>query len=281
MPGTRCRSLSDVPPWYSYTDRECGSETPSDQGKVIVVNSETDVQLLGGWKARASRSNVSHYRAYEVAGASHIPTTYLPLKAAGLRPSELPDQNYVNTQPVFRAMMEHLSRWASASKTPPDSAYLGGHVAKLDVPLFSSSSWGTDELLVFLPHLGNDRNTLKGLRLPHLRTELPGGKSIGGPLGFYRGVECGNDETVYDFLVGCELSGDPAIYNMAGGSFIPYAPDHSDPCESLYPTSDAYSEAVEDAALYASNNGWILEEDVASVVAAAVDAASIYPGCLP
>jgi hypothetical protein len=178
-------------------------------------------------------------------------------------------------------MMQNLSDWVSGTNTPPKSVHLLGHIARLDAALFSAESWGGDGLQVFLPKRGDDGNALKGVRLPHVRSKLQGNNHVGGPLGFYRGVECGNDGTADGYILDCQLSGDPSGYNMIGGSFIPYTSDQDNACDVFYPTDDAYLESVEDAAAYAVTERWILQEDVASIVAGAIVAATLYPGCVP
>jgi hypothetical protein len=39
--------------------------------------------------------------------------------------------------------------------------------------------------LAFVTKLGEDGNALGGVRLPHVRTTLPSGARVGGPLGLY------------------------------------------------------------------------------------------------
>src|SRR4029453_3433235 len=93
LSGGRCRALSGDRPWFSYSFAHCEGATPEGQGKVIVINAETDLQIAGGWKARPD-GGAAHYRVYEIAGGPHIPTPFIPLKLVGLREEEAAEQNY-------------------------------------------------------------------------------------------------------------------------------------------------------------------------------------------
>jgi Alpha/beta hydrolase domain len=280
LPGGRCRALSDERPWFSYSFARCEGATPEGQGKVIVINAETDLQIAGGWKARPA-GGAAHYRVYEIAGAPHIPTPFIPLKLVGLREDEAAEQNYVEMAPVLRAMAEHLRGWIEAGSAPPPSVFLKGRVARLAAPLFSTASWGSDTPLAFVTKLGEDGNVLGGVRLPHVRTTLPNGVRVGGPLGLYRGTECGTDPTESTYILSCGLSGDVNIYNMAGGTFTPYPEVDVRLCSVLYPTHEFYTDAITEAAEHAVAERWILAEEVDSMVAAAEQKALQYPGCVP
>jgi Alpha/beta hydrolase domain len=280
VPGGRCRALSDERPWFSYSFRHCEGATPEDQGKVITINAETDLQIAGGWRARPDGSD-AHYRVYEIAGAPHIPTPFIPLKLVGLREEEAADQNYVEMAPVLRAMAVQLRGWIGGQSAPPVSVFLKGRVARLAAPLFSTASWGSDTPQAFVTKLGEDGNALGGVRLPHIRTTLPSGVQVGGPLGLYRGTECGTDPTESTFILSCQLSGDVNIYNMAGGTFAPYPAVDVWPCSVFYPSHESYTSTVTEAAQHAVGEGWILGEEVDSIVAAAEQKALEYPGCVP
>jgi len=280
LPGGRCRALSDDRPWFSYSFAHCGGATPEGQGKVIVINAETDLQIAGGWKARPD-GGAAHYRVYEIAGAPHIPTPFIPLKLVGLREQEAAEQNYVEMAPVLRAMAEHLRGWLEARSAPPPSVFLKGRVARLAAPLFSTASWGSDAPLAFVTKLGEDGNVLGGVRLPHVRTTLPSGERIGGPLGLYRGTECDTDPTESTYILSCALSGDVGIYNMAGGTFTPYPEVDVGLCSVFYPTHRSYADAITKAAQHAVAERWILPEEVDSIVSAAEQKALAFPGCVP
>jgi len=276
-PGSRCRSLTDRSPWYSYNN--CGGATPKSQGKVITFNTETDVQIINGWKARSENSSAQkYYRMYELAGTSHIPVTLFPLKLVGIRPLEMAEQNYVDTSPVLRAMVEHLRAWIEDSGEPPVNEYLHGKVDRLGTPLFTDQSWGNDNQQIYIFRLGIDGNALGGVRLPHLRTVLPGGNVVGGPLGFYRGVECNNDPTRNSFILTCQLSSDPYIYNIVGGTFVPYT---SEQCATYYDSYETYLNEVTEAVDYAVVEGWILPAEADSIITSAAQKSQDFPGCVP
>jgi len=270
--------MTDQSPWYLYSYNDCVGATPKSQGKVITFNTETDVQIIYGWKARSTNSSSQkYYRLYELAGTSHIPATLFPLKLVGIRPLEMAEQNYVDTGPVLRAMLEHLREWIEGSGEPPVNEYLQGKVDRLTTPLFTDQSWGNDNQQVYLFQLGVDGNALGGIRLPHLRTVLPGGNVIGGPLGFYRGVECNNDPTQSNFILECQISGDANIYNIVGGTFIPYA---SGQCASFYDSYETYLNEVTDAVAYAVVQGWVLPEEADAIIALAAQQSQDFPGCV-
>lgn len=286
VPGGRCRSLTDDSPWFSYSFGHCEGQTPEAQGKVITINAETDVQMVNGWRARPSGEgegdgDVAHYRVYEVAGVSHIPTPFIPLKLVGFREAEAAEQNYAEMAPILRAMVERLRAWIEVGSAPPSSVFLKGRVARLAAPLFSTASWGSDNALAFVTKLGEDGNALGGVRLPHVRTTLPNGVQVGAPLGLYRGTECGSDPSESSYILSCGLSGDVNIYNMAGGTFIPFPQVDARLCSAFYPTRQSYTDAITEAAEHTVAKGWILAEEVDSIVAAAEQKALEYPGCVP
>jgi len=278
-PGSRCRSMTDQSPLYLYSYNDCVGATPKSQGKVITFNTETDVQIINGWKARSTNSAAQkYYRLYELAGTSHIPVTLFHLKLVGIRPVEMAEQNYVDTGPVLRAMLENLREWIEGSSEPPANEYLQGKVDRLTTPLFTDQSWGNDNQQVYIFRLGVDGNVLGGIRLPHLRTVLPSGNVLGGPLGLYRGVECNHDPTQNSFILRCQISGDANIYNIVGGTFIPYV---SGQCAAFYDSYETYLKEVTEAVDYAVAQGWILPEETDSIIALATQKSQDFPGCVP
>lgn len=137
---------------------------------------------------------------------------------------------------------------------------------------------GNDNRQIYLFHLGVDGNALGGIRLPHLRTVLPRRNAVGGPLGLYRGVECNNDPAQSSFILTCQLSSDPYIYNIVGGTFVPYT---SEQCSAFYDSYETYLNAVTDAVDYAVTQGWILPEETDSIIALAAQKSLDFPGCGP
>lgn len=95
--------------------------------KVIKLDTETDVLLLGQYAARQPDS--SKLRGYEVAGASHVgysnPNPRAPILARDGLPipdysvCNLPALSRVPTAQVARAAVDHLTRWISKGTLPP------------------------------------------------------------------------------------------------------------------------------------------------------------------
>jgi hypothetical protein len=170
----------------------CNGPTPSDQGKVITTNSEFDVQLtalasgLGVVSGRLARGQGPNWRIYEIAGVSHIPTFSTDLKPLGIKPASMPDQNYADSRPVYRAMVENLRIWIKKGAAPPPNALLEGQVMDLQfredlgvLPWFMPSAFVPPSFDLAGDY---DLNADGGVRLPHLRTG-----DFGAPLGLYRG----------------------------------------------------------------------------------------------
>ena len=89
-------------------------------GKVITVNAEGD-QFFSG--AEQIRNGLAHpdYRLYEVAGAPHFASIYLPKGFPGLE-----TLNPLDVGPVGRAAFLAGHRWATEGVKPPQSAILDG-----------------------------------------------------------------------------------------------------------------------------------------------------------
>jgi len=97
-------------------------------------------------------------------------------------------------------------------------------------------------------------------------------------LGFYRGIECNNDSTQNSFILGCQINGDANIYNIVGGTFIPYT---SGQCAAFYDNYETYLNEVIGAVNHAVGQGWILPEETDSMIASAAQKAQEFPGCVP
>lgn len=95
--------------------------------KVIKLDTETDVLLLGQYAARQPDSG--KLRGYEVAGASHVgysnPNPRAPILTRDGLPipdysvCDLPALSRVPTAEVARAAVDHLTRWISKGTPPP------------------------------------------------------------------------------------------------------------------------------------------------------------------
>jgi hypothetical protein len=127
---------------------------PDVRVPVLVLQSETDVILLGG--GRAEQPDAEHLRIWEVAGAAHAdtytvgagrhddgtldperlaellsPTTNLLVETTDTPINAGPQQHYVS-----QAALAHLARWASGGQPPPSAPRLavdeGGSGFRLD-----------------------------------------------------------------------------------------------------------------------------------------------------
>jgi hypothetical protein len=205
----------------------------SDAGKVIAVNPETDA----GWNGFNARGETGDYCVIEVAGVSHLPATAVDFRGLGA-----PRQNPVNALPVFRAALTNLQRWLRGTDPPP-SAY---------ITLQEGSAGDLEGLPLKEAVRDSDGNALGGVRLPHLPTALEDGKTVGAPLGTYKGLDL-------DFKDGNR-------YFLRGGSFSPFSKDR---LRALYPNHDAYVSAVSLAAKGLVAKRYILQEDADTYIEAA------------
>lgn len=89
-------------------------------GKVITVNAEGDQFFSSAEDVRNGIVN-TNYRVYEVAGAPHFASIYLPPGFPGLE-----TLNPLDVGPVGRAAFVAGHRWATEGVTPPDNAILIG-----------------------------------------------------------------------------------------------------------------------------------------------------------
>ena len=119
--GGRCSQMTDVEPAL-HLSAPCFGPTPADQGKVIVVQMETDLPFFRGGTVRAETST---YRVYEFAGISHIPAPYFPLAGE----FNATRQNPADMAPGYRAAIANLVSWVVDGVEPPASVYLEGTVA--------------------------------------------------------------------------------------------------------------------------------------------------------
>ena len=225
--GDRCRTLTDAAPLFAYSN--CDDMLPQ-HGKIIVLNSETDVLMFQAWKVRAAAAN---YRIYDVAGVSHIPKNILDLSAFGAT-RQLP----VDWNPVVRAMLVNLQNWILGI-APPSSTTISGRETS-----------GTFQI-----ERDNFGNALGGIRLPHMISEK-NGKPAGAPLGTYVGIE------------NLSLCSFPPQYCFVilGGAFTPFSASQ---LESLYPNHGRYVTAVVRGAVLAAHNRHILRSEVSRYIRSA------------
>jgi hypothetical protein len=210
---------------------------PTDQGKVIALYTETDLQVFKAALNRGS-GKADFYRHYELAGVAHSPEPIFPLDAA---PFGAPRQNPADLSPAMRAVLANLVAWIRHVDAPPPSRFIDG-------TLLSDDS--------FAPDRDADGNALGGLRLPHLPSRLcadddPGGtadcRAAGAPLGTYSGLET-------DVPVPPSAN----LFVMWGGTFEPFSRRQ---LQERYRNLGHYVRLVERAAWVLYQQGYILLED--------------------
>ena len=126
---------------------------PADQGKIISLYTETDLQFFRAALNRPSAES-DYYRHYELAGVAHLPKPLFPLDAD---PFGATRQNPANLAPAQRAVIANLVAWIRHGDAPPPSRFIDGTLLPD----------GT-----FVPERDADGNALGGLRLPHMPSLL-------------------------------------------------------------------------------------------------------------
>lgn len=129
-------------------------------GRVVFVNAEGD-QLIS--QSQELRAAVGHpdYRLYEVAGAPHFSSTYLP-PAPGTE-----FLNPLDTAPVARAAFIAGHRWVAKGQEPPPDALLAPADAGQSDPVYDDPSFCGGVTGIARDANGN---ALGGVRLPELAT---------------------------------------------------------------------------------------------------------------
>ena len=209
----------------------------SDGGKVLVVNTEADVEFAGF----SERGRTAGYRVQELAGIAHIPSSIFDWRHLK------PDQNPVSGSPAFRAAHTNLLRWLQGGR-PPENRYLALEpVAPVDVGGFP-----------FVPALRDgDGNAVGGIRLPHMSSNWHG-KPAGAPLGAYTGL---------DFST-------PDPFFFLAGTFRPFSQER---LNELYPTRGVYVHRIRRAANRLLASRHILRSDRDAYVEAAKQDAPASP----
>jgi len=204
----------------------------SGGGKVLVVNTEADVEFAGF----TERGRTASYRVQELAGIAHIPSSIFDWRELK------PDQNPVSGSPAFRAAHRNLLRWMKGGPAPENRYLALEAVPPVDLGGFP-----------FVPALRDaDGNAVGGIRLPHMPSSWHG-KPAGAPLGAYTGLD-------FDTL-------DPFFF--LAGTFRPFSRAR---LNELYPTRKVYVHRVRRAAnrLFAERH--ILRSDRDAYIEAAKDA---------
>jgi hypothetical protein len=226
--GRQCRHALDVSPYIppGGTGLACpGAPIFQDQldGKLILLQSETDLLNFQGDQARVVNPQDPSYRVYEMAGVAHIPQPVSDLAWLGAY-----RQNPTDARPFFRAAIEHLHDWVAQSEDPPPSLYIDGQ----RLP----SGW------VF--NVDADGNSTGGIRPPSMPSTTPEGEAAGAPTGVYGGIDPTFPST----------NPNPAL----GGTYMRFSDEE---LLRRYPTKDSYRTLVTRAADQLLADDYILEED--------------------
>jgi hypothetical protein len=104
-----------TPPFAEHAIPPGGHEPPRGKGRVVLLTSEADVILFNAAALREVNRRHPRYRVYEVAGAPHIPNTWIP---------ERPHPLGNDWTPFLRAVFLRADLWASRGWPPPASVYL-------------------------------------------------------------------------------------------------------------------------------------------------------------
>jgi hypothetical protein len=264
---------------------------------VISVRSDTDFELFGANEVLGGPDD-DHYVVHHIAGAAHVDENELSLAAyAAYFGLEFPNrQNTLDRGPVIRADLRNLLRWAGRGVPPPPTTLNEGrYLPDLQIGVVAL------DLVT--------GNTVGGVQLP----------ALAAPLGLHRGIEChgardldgenpylwaapplgsgdlqsGQGNYILEPSTGAyqlycldagtdDFVGGPLGYELISGVFLPYTAIPGDThCAQLYPTRRAYTERVKRAAEELASAGFLLEDEVHDVIAAAMAAAREHPGCVP
>jgi hypothetical protein len=239
-----CTTLLDDFPWWTF-ENGCEAPMPPSAGKVILLNSESDVQT-GSF---LMRGDTDSFKAYEMAGVSHLPKPLFDLAGFGAT-----RQNPADSSPVFRAMVENLRRWIMESQPPPPSVYLEPTADALeDCPLVNLAP-ALGELVPLCEVKRETYCATGGIRLPN----CPNPSGGGSPLGVYAGIET-DFHPAPDFLF-------RSLILPVGGTFDPLSKED---LKRLYPRPGSYLTGVLKSVITAWRNRWILGEDAVDYLRAA------------
>jgi hypothetical protein len=212
-------------------------------------------------------------RIFTLAGAKHGPGSWPPADSA-LQPLKVNPNDYRWAQ---RALLVALDHWTRKGEAPPPSRHPqlsdGTLVAQRDIkyPNLPAVQWplhvpggyradlpGVFSVLPFIvPQVDNDGNDIGGIRLPEQAV----------PLGTYT-----------DWAFRSEQTGASDTLMAMAGSYIPFAKTRGDrdkshdprlSVEERYGTRAGYVRRVEESAKKLVQERYLLQEDVAPIVAAA------------
>ena len=237
-----------------------------DRGRVAALRHLS----IDGLKDLPDPPNV---RIFTLAGAKHGPGSWPPADNA-LQALKANPNDYRWAQ---RALLAALDHWTREGVAPPPSRHPqlsdGSLVAQRDIkfPSISAVQWpahvpggfradllGVFSVLPFIvPQVDADGNDIGGIRLPEQAV----------PLGTYT-----------DWAFRSEQTGAPDTLVAMAGSYIPFSKTRSDrdknhdprlSVEERYASRAAYVQRVEEAAKKLVQERYLLQEDVAAIVAAA------------
>lgn len=230
IPTNEKQTRSGLSPFVPFEKRVYCDGPPPDDGKLIALQSETDVENL---RSDLTRFKTDNFRQYELAGIAHIPTDMIGLKTMGAD-----RQNPVSFKPAFKAMLRNLVDWIATDTPPPAPRYIEGQVdANGDMHIVRDS----------------DGNAKGGVRLPHMPVVLPNGERAGAPLGVYTGLDLDYEDPLN-------------VFPLIGGTFEPFSEEE---LSARYPSREAYAARVEKAAAALLAERFILPEDYEAYVRAA------------
>lgn len=273
--GATCRTLDNVsaPMWGQYT--YIGGETPVGQGPLTNYSTESEMIQSEGIIAREA-APVAHYSSFELPGMAYLPGDF------GFSWPILNNENIL--RPFDRAMIVALNAKIDGTALPA-SAWMDGSAATRATPFFAGTSYITGcpypsgtTLNTFVGIASDeDGNFTGGVRLPYLRTTLPDGRSVGAPLGTYRGVMYFGEELRDNTDPEIAVTWTPPL------TMVPFAllftpmlcclmragvTSHWEPAllNRRYRTAGEYREFVESGARHALDQRWITQTDYTDYV---------------
>jgi hypothetical protein len=127
-------------------------------GKLIVIQTETDFSSFSADQAWEADPQHPDYRVYEVAGVAHIPQSVQDVAWLGAF-----RQNPTDARPFVRAAINHLHDWIGEGTNPPASVYVDGQR--------TASGWVFSTDATFFPS-GNFAPAFGGTYTPFSDEEL-------------------------------------------------------------------------------------------------------------
>jgi len=271
----------------------------------LVIHTQTSIEY---WQRRGSLVHTDtqgndlpqpdNVRIYLWASSQHWADPLLEKPTSGIAQQLI---NVMPTSPLFRALLDHLDRWATDGTPPPPSRI----PTRAEGTLVSSEQWksqfpsipgvtipkepnrlplydygsdvergyitieppgepqGGEEYPILVPAVDSNGNEIAGLRMPLVQS----------PLGTYTGWNI-------------RAKGfSPGVMNAFSGSYIPFPEtiaereamgDPRPSLEELYLTAEDYLRAITEAAQRMVAEGFLLEEDAERIIQAAREGREPY-----